>query len=65
MSLGQTRNTIGLTINSTVLIPFANAEGSLIITGLMDRGAETSIIGITAWKRLGLGVELEKHPVPY
>ena len=54
--------TIGLTVDSTVLVPFASADGSLMLKGLMDTGAGPSIMGISAWKRLNLGVELDKKP---
>ena len=57
--------TIGLTVDSTVLVPFASADGSLMLKGLMDTGAGPSIMGISAWKRLNLGVELDKKPCSF
>ena len=54
--------TIGLDEDSTVLIPFASSKGFAMLKGLIDTGAGPSIMGITAWKSLGLREELHsKH----
>ena len=54
--------TIGLDDDSTVLIPFHSSGGYSMLKGLIDTGAGPSIMGISAWKKLGLDVELHtKH----
>ena len=51
---------IGLDEDSTILAPFISRKAHLMLKGLVDTGAGPSIMGISAWNRLGLSdTELE------